>query len=152
MLRKNRNLSLLAAALIGVFFLVVALSAKSGSPRDRSGQWPIAGHDLDNSRSQPSEKKVGTDNVHQLIPKWVFTTGSDVSATPTVAGNAVYFPDWAGNLFAVRADNGDLLWSHQISDYTGVPATISRVSPAIFEDLLIIGNHNGVSWLSSAVG
>ncbi len=152
MLRKNRNLSLLAAALIGVFFLVVALSAKSGSPRDRSGQWPIAGHDLDNSRSQPSEKKIGTDNVHQLVPKWVFTTGSDVSATPTVAGNAVYFPDWAGNLYAVRANDGRLIWTRTITDYTGVPETISRVSPAIFEDRLIIGDHNGASWVSSASG
>src|SRR6267142_327620 len=141
MLRKNRNLSLLAAALIGVFFLGVALSAKSGSPRDRSGQWPIAGHDLDNSRSQPSEKKIGTDNVHQLVPKWVFTTGSDVSATPTVAGNAVYFPDWAGNLYAVRAHTGKLLWSHQIAEYNGRPGSVSRVSPAIYNDELIVGDN-----------
>src|SRR2546430_7598097 len=145
MLRKNRNLSLLAAALIGVFFLVVALSAKSGSPRDRSGQWPIAGHDLDNSRSQPSEKKIGTDNLHQLVPKWVFTTGSDVSATPTVAGNAVYFPDWAGNLYAVRADTGKLLWSHTIADYNGRPGSVSRVSPAIYNDELIIGDNTASS-------
>jgi hypothetical protein len=31
-----------------------------------------------------------------------FTTGGDVSATPTVSGDVVYFPDWAGNLFAVN--------------------------------------------------
>jgi len=50
----------------------------------------------------------------------VFTTGGDVSATPTVDGDAVYFPDWAGNLFAVKKDSGRLIWSHKISDYDGV--------------------------------
>ena len=148
-----RLLHLGAAGLLLVGFAMVAFDSGIGaqtSPGPR--RWPIAGRDLDNSRSQPLERQISTENVHQLVPKWVFTTGSDVSATPTVAGNAVYFPDWAGNLFAVRADNGDLLWSHQISDYTGVPETIARVSPAIFEDLLIIGDHNGVSWLSSAAG
>ena len=148
-----RVLHLGAAGLLLVGFALVGGDSGIGAQTSpRLEGWPIAGRDLDNSRSQPAERQINTDNVHQLVPKWVFTTGSDVSATPTVAGNAVYFPDWAGNLFAVRADNGDLLWSHQISDYTGVPETIARVSPAIFEDLLIIGDHNGVSWLSSAVG
>jgi len=43
----------------------------------------------------------------------VFTTGGDVSATPTVDGDAVYFPDWGGNLFAVEKDSGRLIWSHK---------------------------------------
>src|ERR1700747_1801529 len=150
--RKKCNLSFPKAAFISVLLLLVAstLNAQSRSDESMAGQWRIAGQNLSNTWSQPAEHSVSPSNVKGLKPKWVFTTGSDVSATPTVAGNAVYFPDWAGNLFAVRADNGDLLWSHQISDYTGVPATIARVSPAIVEDLLIIGNHNGVSWLSSA--
>ncbi len=111
--------------------------------------WRIAAHDLDNSRSQPAERKISTENVNQLVPKWVFETGSDVSATPTVAGNTVYFPDWAGNLFAVRANNGRLLWSRKISDYNDRPGSISRVSPAIFGDQLIIGDNGGASWLSA---
>jgi polyvinyl alcohol dehydrogenase (cytochrome) len=110
--------------------------------------WRIAGRDLDNSRHQPSERQISAANVHQLVPKWIFTTGSDVSATPTVAGNTVYFPDWAGNLYAVSADKGELLWSRKISDYNGRAGSLSRVSPAIFEDLLIIGDHTGVGWLS----
>ena len=73
------------------------------------GGWRMAGRDLDNSRSQPSEREIGRTNVSQLVPKWVFTIGSDVSATPTIAGNTVYFPDWAGNLYAVRANDGQLL-------------------------------------------
>ena len=90
-----------------------------------------------------------------LSPKWVFTTGGDVSATPTVDGDAVYFPDWGGNLFAVKKDSGRLIWSHKISDYDGVEGAISRVSPAVDGDQVIIGDilnskqaHNGANVIS----
>jgi polyvinyl alcohol dehydrogenase (cytochrome) len=106
-----------------------------------AGQWLSMGRDPGNSRSQPSERQIGLSNVAGLVSKWTFTTGGDVSATPTVAGNAVYFPDWAGNLYAVRADNGQSLWSHQIADYNHRPGSMSRVSPAVFNDVLIVGDN-----------
>jgi outer membrane protein assembly factor BamB len=34
-------------------------------------------------------------------------TTNDVSATPTVVGDAVYFPDWGGNLYAVNEESGE---------------------------------------------
>src|SRR5258705_748722 len=149
--RKNPILSLLGVALIG-FLLLLGLSAQNRSPEARSGQWRIAGQNLANTWNQPAEHLISPANVNNLSPKWVFTTGGDVSATPTVAGNAVYFPDWGGNLFAVKKQSGDLLWSHKISDYNGVAGSVSRVSPAVDGDQLIIGDiqspalaHNGAS-------
>jgi len=69
-----------------------------------------------------------------------------------VSGDAVYFPDWGGNLFAVKKQSGDLIWSRKISDYDGVAGAISRVSPAVDGDQLIIGDilsskqvHNGAN-------
>jgi polyvinyl alcohol dehydrogenase (cytochrome) len=85
----------------------------------------------------------------------VFTTGGDVSVTPTVDGGAVYFPDWGGNLFAVKKSSGKLIWSHKISEYDGVDGAVSRVSPAVNNDQLIIGDilsskqvHNGANVIS----
>src|ERR1043166_722228 len=138
----------IAFAILGL--AIVALSQSSGT-----AQWQIAGHDLSNSRSQPDEHVIGTANVAQLAVKWTFTTGGDVSATPIVAGANVYFPDWAGNLFAVSAKDGKQLWSHKISDYDNVPGAISRVSPAMHGSNLILGDiqnsqqaHNGASIMS----
>ena len=149
---KNRDVSLPMAALIGVLLLVSALSAQSQSDRSRSGQWRIAGQNLNNTWSQPAEHSIDPANVKNLSPKWVFTTGGDVSATPTVDDDAVYFPDWGGNLFAVKKDSGRLIWSHKISEYDGVAGAISRVSPAVDHDQLIIGDilnskevHNGAN-------
>ena len=141
------------------FGLFIALAASSSTARSDSDdlnkaldQWQIAGQNLNNTRSQPQEHKITTANVASLKPKWVFMTGADVSATPTVAGDAVYFPDWAGNLYAVRKADGRMIWSHKISDYDNVSGSIARVSPAIHDDDLIIGDiesstlaHNGAS-------
>jgi polyvinyl alcohol dehydrogenase (cytochrome) len=149
---KNRYVSLPMAALISVLLSVAALSAQSQSDRSRSGQWRIAGQNLNNSWSQPAEHSISPANVKNLSPKWTFTTGGDVSATPTVDGDAVYFPDWGGNLFAVKKNSGQLIWSHKISEYDGVDGAVSRVSPAVDGDQVIIGDilnskevHNGAN-------
>ena len=140
MIRMNRGVSLPMMALISALLSVSALSAQDQSEVPRSGEWRIADQNLNNSRSQPAEHLISPANVQGLRPKWVFTTGGDVSATPTVDGDAVYFPDWNGNLFAVHKDSGALIWSHQISEYDGVAGAISRVSPAVDHDQLIVGD------------
>src|SRR5258706_2816713 len=114
---KNRYVSLPMAALIRVLQLVAALSAQSQSDLSRSGQWRTAGQNLDNTWSQPAEHSISPTNVQNLKTKWVFTTGGDVSATPTVDGDAVYFPEWAGNLFAVEKNSGRLICGAKISEY-----------------------------------
>src|SRR5258707_3525216 len=134
------NWSLSTIVLTTLLLSTLELSAQNRSPESRSGQWRIAGQNLSNSWSQPAEHSISPANVNGLTPKWVFTTGADVSATPTVDGNAVYFPDWGGNLFAVEKESGRLIWSHKISDYDGVEGAISRVSPAVDGNQVIIGD------------
>ena len=120
-------------------------------------QWLVAGHDAANSRSQPAEVQIGVKNVQSLTVKWVFTTGGDVSATPTVAGDAVFFPDWGGNLFAVNKHTGELIWSHKIADYDGSTGNaVSRTSPAIHGSDVIVGDiptqfsfHNGANIIAA---
>jgi polyvinyl alcohol dehydrogenase (cytochrome) len=142
-------------ALLSVTFCVSTIDAQDRSPEARAGQWRTAGQNLNNTRSQPAEHSISRRNVKRLAPKWAFTTGGDVSATPTVDGDALYFPDWAGNLFAVDKSSGRLIWSSKISDYDGVPGAISRVSPAVQGDQLIIGDilsskqvHDGANVIS----
>ncbi len=155
MTMKSCNVSLPMAAFSIGLLQVSTLSAQGQSDVSRSGKWQIAGQNLNDTRSQPAEHSISPANVQGLSPKWTFTTGGDVSATPTVAGDAVYFPDWGGNLFAVKKNTGRLIWSHKISDYNGVAGSVSRVSPAVDGDQLIIGDllsptqpHNGANVIS----
>src|SRR5258708_19355072 len=102
-------------SLITVLLLVSALSAQRQSDESRSGQWRVMGQNLDNSRSQPAEHSITSANVNGLNPNWVFTTSNDVSATPTLAADAIYFPDWGGNLYAVKIDLGRPIQPHKLS-------------------------------------
>jgi len=152
MSHSSRKWSLCSITLVSALLAASMLSAQTTSKEQRPAGWRIAGQNLSNSWSQPRERSLSPANVHRLTPKWVFTTGGDVSATPTVADAAVYFPDWAGNLFAVKKQSGRLIWSHKISDYNGATGSISRVSPAVDGDRLIIGDtisesalHNGAN-------
>jgi hypothetical protein len=97
--------------MLGIGICAVALGSDDDLFRD---QWRMSGQDAANSRNQPAEMLISPRNVHSLTTKWVFTTGGDVSATPTVFGESVFFPDSAGNLFAVNKRTGQLIWSHQI--------------------------------------
>jgi len=137
---------------IGCVIIVSLAAALSLRSQSNELGWAVAGQNLHNTRWQPNEHSISRANVASLTTKWTFTTGADVSATPTVAGDAVYFPDWSGNLYAVRRDTGTQIWSHKISDYDGYAGSIARVSPAIHGNDLIIGDiesgsvaHNGAN-------
>ena len=104
--------------------------------------WPMGGQNIQNSRTQ-SDTTITAENVGALTLKWVFTTGGDVSATPAVYAGTVYFPDWAGNFYAVNAKTGALLWSNTVSSWTGVSGDYARNDPAIVGDTLILGDQAG---------
>ena len=85
-------------------------------------------------------------SVRKLRLKWRFIAGFDISATPAVANGVVYFPSWNGFLYAVRADNGALIWKQNLGTLTGLPpvgaivnVTVSRSTPTVAGDLLICG-------------
>jgi polyvinyl alcohol dehydrogenase (cytochrome) len=133
-----------------ISLLLLAVCVVSLQSRAQVVQWPIAGQAAANLRNQPAESFLGTANANTLVAKWIFTTGGDVSATPTVSASAVFVPDWAGNLFAISLATGQTLWSHLISDYDGSAGAVTRVSPALYNNTLIIGDseftgpgHNG---------
>jgi polyvinyl alcohol dehydrogenase (cytochrome) len=111
--------------------------------------WPVAGQNLENTRSQASEHKINADNVSRLQVKWVVTTENDVSATPTAVGDDVYIPDWAdavdpslgGNLFSIDKRTGQVNWSRKIADYTGILGSMSRNSPAAMGNAIFLGTY-----------
>src|ERR1035441_7955772 len=106
-------------ACIGVSKLVLGMVLATLAVAPLMAQdWPMFGVDATNTATNGS--RISTNNVNQLKPKWTFTTGGDVSARAAVVNGVAYFPDWGGNLWAVKTDSGGLLWSHQFSDY-GLP-------------------------------
>ena len=105
--------------------------------------WPSAGQNNSNTRFQPAENKLSSANVGSLGVKWQFATHGDVSATPAMDDTNLYFPDWAGYLYAVNRATGALVWSTNIGDYTGIPGNYSRTTPAIAGNSLVFGDQAG---------
>jgi polyvinyl alcohol dehydrogenase (cytochrome) len=117
---------------------------------DDNAQWTMGGQDLHNWRNQ-SKSRISPQNAAKLKVKWVFTTGGDVAATPAVFDDTVYFPDFAGNYYAVNAKTGTARWSRKVSDWTGIAGNYARNYSAIDDDMLILGDQagNNAKWDSS---
>jgi polyvinyl alcohol dehydrogenase (cytochrome) len=137
MTRMSRHARLLVAAgVVGTLLIGgQAVAAPGGNG------WNSAGGDRQNTRYAASETKISPATVGGLTNKWTVTTGGDVSATPAVDSQRVYFPDWAGNLYAVNRTTGAVVWQSTITSYTGIPGDKARATPAFSDTALIIGNQ-----------
>src|SRR6266566_2892509 len=143
------RIAALTAAVAGMLAAcVTGAMAQSGGAVP--GQWPMAGQNIYDTHFQVAEHVISPANASRLAPRWTLTTAGAVSATPTVSGGVVYVPDYGGKLWAVAAASGRVLWSRDISGYTGVSGDVSRTSPAVYGRELILGD----GWIlnSSAVG
>jgi polyvinyl alcohol dehydrogenase (cytochrome) len=130
--KSGRATALLGAALVA---LLVLPGVAAGS------HWISAGGNLQNTRFQANENTLSVSNVDELEVKWEFTTGGDVSATPAVDGDTVYFPDRAGNLYAVDKWTGQQRWVSSIAAASGVPGDYARATPAVAGNKVIIGTQ-----------
>jgi polyvinyl alcohol dehydrogenase (cytochrome) len=132
------------ALVLGGLLLAGVLTALHPTPAAAasSADWPMFGLNLQNTASdgrllgEPANLKV----------KWTFTTGGDVSARAAVVNGIAYIPDWGGNLWAVDARSGAMVWGHQLSDYGLPAATHSRTSPAVVAGVVYVGTQEG-AWL-----
>jgi len=141
--RTHRSKLLTAAAACAAAFAVAMAGSSAGAAGlPAQSDWASSGQNNHNTRNAALEHSINASNVGSLEPKWVFTTAGDVSATATVVNGVVYVPDWGGKLWAIDAKSGKAIWSHDVSDYTGIPGTTSRTSPAYWNGELVIGTGN----------
>ena len=110
-------------------------------PAAVTASWPMAGHDLSNTRNNPNETAVGTANVAGLIPKWSVSFPNNLTATPAVVGGVVYVGDRGGSLGAYNATTGAAIWSHTVASYTAVTGDLVHASPAVAGGRVIVGDQ-----------
>lgn len=122
--------------------VVLCLAADAAAQTD----WPMFGQNVANTANSAAETTISTKNVGKLRLKWTFQTGGDVSARAAVVNKVAYFPDWGGNLWAVNALNGKLIWGDQLSTYGLANPTHARSTPAVVDGVLYIGVQQG-AWM-----
>jgi polyvinyl alcohol dehydrogenase (cytochrome) len=143
--------------LCGAVVLAALIIAPTGAaaqppcqaPDSSGGEWPMYGHDLANSRSQPDEHTLGSGSVAGIKPAWVFSTAAygDDSAfqtTPVIDGGCAFIGSSAGVVYAVDASSGKLVWERRLpASSPGVGGTIVG-APAV--------HGNAVIWLVDQTG
>ncbi len=133
---KTKNVLLISSLLL---LLLMILTPSTSTAQNG---WPYAGYDRNNTRHNNTENKISPENVADLVVKWATETGSDISATPSVDGKAVYFPDWGGNLNKVDKNTGELLWSISVGSLVGTEYSFSRITPTLVGNKVIIGTQS----------
>jgi polyvinyl alcohol dehydrogenase (cytochrome) len=116
------------ALLLGIVLSLGMLAApafageRPGHVEDDSGDWPMFGHDALGTRFSPGEKLLGRASVAGLKVLWRQPTASVVSGTPVVVGDTVFAGDTSGNVYALRASDGQVRWRTNL-DGAAITAT-----------------------------
>jgi polyvinyl alcohol dehydrogenase (cytochrome) len=115
------------ARAMGVSLSVVVLAGVTGSVSTASasgpcttapvsgGQWPMYGHDVANTRTQPEQSGLTPSGVANLAPAWTFSTsstgdGTGFNSTPVVSDGCVFIASFGGTAYALNARTGKVVW------------------------------------------
>jgi polyvinyl alcohol dehydrogenase (cytochrome) len=156
--RRSRREIVPALLMVGVLAMPLSAAAPvAATVRPAGGvpvqqDWTSAGQNSHNTRDAAAEDTLGPGNVSGLAPRWVLPTSGNVAATPAVSNGVVYVPDLGGTLWAVNANSGSVLWSASVGSYLGVPFDVSRTTPAVSGNELVIGTGATSATVLNPVG
>ncbi len=137
-LEGPRSMKRLSTIAIATLVAPYAALAQTGAPQPG---WSSAGNGLANTRASAAEHVLGTSTVAGLAPVWTLKTTGEVPDTPSVEGSAVYVVDSGGSVWRVDAATGTPVWSVKLPAISGNPMSLSRTSPAIAPNAIIIGDQ-----------
>lgn len=141
-----------AAALAMAPAAASAAGACDAAPHPK-GEWPTYGADLTNTRSQPAETGIGTDNASGLKLAFRYQAPGLVNTTPIVDGGCLFvFSQGASSTsaraVALDADTGAPVWSRDISVGTASFGGSAVSTPALTKDHVLLGvNRRGAPFV-----
>ena len=86
--------------------IILALLSPLGA---HAAEWTNAGQNLSNTRHQADETGISAATAPRLDVKWMAKLSGASFATPAVEGNAVYMVDYAGRLYRLDRETGDVV-------------------------------------------
>src|SRR5690348_11504144 len=72
--------------------------------------WNMYLYDPPHSSYVSSSSAIDLSTVTSLQPAWTLSTKALMAAATTVSNGILYVGDWKGNFYAIRADDGTILW------------------------------------------
>ena len=109
------------------------------------GEWPFYSGTLDGHREQLKEKSIDTGNVSELGVAWKtkMPDGGVIHSTPVVVDGCVYTGTDLGNVYALNADTGKVVWTQALGEGGEGSGTFEGAgivgSPAVAGGLVYVG-------------
>ena len=130
--RISRLVSAMIVCVAGLLSLTIALSRpqSSSQPSTKNGDWPYYTADVKGTKYSPLDQ-INASNFKELEVAWRFKTDNlgtrpeyKLEGTPLVIKGIMYATGGTRRaVFALRADTGELLWTH--SEFEGARAVNS---------------------------
>src|SRR5260370_20956125 len=123
--RMYRFVSVAALLSAGLLLLTIGMLAQSGyQPSTKNGEWPYYTADLKGTRYSPLDQ-INASNFRELEVDWRFKTANlgtrpeyKIEGTPLMVKGILYATGGTRRaVFALRAETGELLWTH--SEFEG---------------------------------
>ncbi|HYH58901.1 MAG TPA: PQQ-binding-like beta-propeller repeat protein [Thermoleophilaceae bacterium] len=142
--------AIIAAAVAAVMIVPTgAAQAQQGgtcaAPDVAGGEWPFYSGTVDGHREQLAEDAISTESVGQLGMAWKQATpdGGVIHSTPTVVDGCVFFGTDLGNVYALNADTGEVVWTQPLAEGGDGSSTFAGAgivgAPAIVDGLVYVG-------------
>jgi quinoprotein glucose dehydrogenase len=127
--KTYKVVSLITGAVVGLLCLTVALSGRQAGnqPSTKNGEWPYYTADVKGTRYSPLDQ-INASNFKELEVAWRFKTDNlgtrpefKLEGTPLMVKGILYATGGTRRaVFALRAETGELLWTH--SEFEGARA------------------------------
>ena len=112
------------------------------SSQPAADEWPTYGGSLAREFSRAKDANLSVDDARKLVPLWRFQTGAVVTASPIIAHvnmpsgdreRLLFIPSWDGHLYALRPEDGSLVWSYRFKTHPG--ASFPQAGSAAVADM-----------------
>ncbi|MGB7050921.1 MAG: PQQ-binding-like beta-propeller repeat protein [Acidimicrobiales bacterium] len=160
--RRGARTALVAAALVAVCLAGCASGASitaapppsndafTAAPPEvvsaGSSQWPLPGHDYDNTRDA-GRSPIDAQSVARLAPSWTVAMTGELTTVPIILGARIYVEDDNGSVVSIDRSTGRVLWRSKPLGFSIGPDGVAVGWGKVFA-----ATGNGVVALSATTG
>lgn len=140
-MRVKRTAALAAGiALLSPLALVespVRAAAACAVAEHAGGEWRTFGPTHENTRNQDAETTIGPAEAITLAPAWTFNVGDNagsggITGTPVIADGCTYVATDGGDVYALNADTGEVVWHVEVPSGGGINSTLAVVDGVVY--------------------
>lgn len=113
--------------------------------------WNMYLYDPPHSSHVSAGSAIDVATVTSLQPAWTLSTKALMAAATTVSNGILYVGDWKGNFYAIRADDGTILWQQFVGKAAKPPNPLCQPAIGVTAQATVNGDVVYVGGGDSAV-